>query len=65
MRTKKAEGKQRVGNQMAGVSEVNKMPFDKFVGEYPKKKKAPATKVYEIGNVGVFKDRKGKTRNLF
>jgi len=41
------------------------MPYDKYVGEHPKAKPAPPTKHYDIKNVGVYKDKKGKVRSLF
>ncbi len=41
-------------------------PKDNIIGSYPKKKPVyTETKHYDFKNVGVYKDKKGKARNLF
>lgn len=41
-------------------------PWDKFVGNYPKAKKpAKETIHYEIKNVGLYKDKKGKVKSIW
>lgn len=40
-------------------------PKDDLIGWYPKKKPVKETKHYELKNIGLIKDKKGKGRNLF
>lgn len=40
-------------------------PRDDIVGWYPKKKPVKETKHYELKNVGLYKDKKGKQKSMW
>jgi hypothetical protein len=40
-------------------------PSDKFIGKYPKAKTSVKEKHYDLPNLGVYKDKKGKQKSIW
>lgn len=40
-------------------------PSDKFIKNYPKAKPTVKEKHYDLPNIGVYKDKKGKSKSLW